>query len=228
MSLQRSSTIASFESNALAYIGRHGLDLVWSAFFDDYTVLCCEQEDVNVTFYVESLFSLLGIGYAVEGDKAPPFQPVFKSLGLEFSLGSLQHGYFLLQHTESRRELVSAIDVLLNAQRITAKELERLHGRLVWFNSFVFGRLMNHAVKIISINCHSNSKYVACGTELKNALDQLRKILLASLLRSANLCARPGSFSPTALLNQQHITEPLWEAFLSVPTVPLLNVSERA
>ena len=205
MSLQRSSTIASFESNALAYIGRHGLDLVWSAFFDDYTVLCCEQEDVNVTFYVESLFRLLGIGYAVEGDKAPPFQPVFKSLGLEFSLGSLQHGYFLLQHTESRRELVSAIDVLLNAQRITAKELERLHGRLVWFNSFVFGRLMNHAVKIISINCHSNSKYVACGTELKNALDQLRKTLLSCkpLEISKSLCKTwivftDGAFEPTA------------------------------
>ena len=48
-------------SNALANIGCHGLDIVWSAFFDDDTVVCCEQEDVNVTFYVESLFRLLGI-----------------------------------------------------------------------------------------------------------------------------------------------------------------------
>ena len=98
-----------------------------------------------------------------------PFNLYSNHWGLEFSLRSLQHGYFMLQHTESRRsELVSAIDGLLAAQRTTAKELERLHGRLVWFNSFVFGRLMNHAVKIISTNCHSNSKYVSCGTELKN------------------------------------------------------------
>ena len=71
-------------SNALAFIGHHGLDLIWSAFFDDYTIICDSEEDCNVVFYAESLFRLLGIAFASEGDKAPPFQEKFKSLGLEF------------------------------------------------------------------------------------------------------------------------------------------------
>ena len=130
-------------SNALAFIGHHGLDLIWSAFFDDYTVICDSEEDRNVTFYVESLFRLLGIAFASEGDKAPPFQEKFKSLGLEFDLEMLSQGTFLLQHTSSRRqELVATVTSMLERKGVPPKELERLHGRLIWFNSFVFGRLM--------------------------------------------------------------------------------------
>ena len=141
-------------SNAIAHIGCHGLDLVWSAFFDDYTVICTEDEEVNVTFYVESLFRLLGIDFTTEGDKAPPFHEHFKTLGLEFDLTNLKTGSFWLQHTESRRsELVAAVDKLLSNQGAAPKELERLHGRLVWFNAFVFGRLMNNAVRTISHAC---------------------------------------------------------------------------
>ena len=194
-------------SNALAYLGRYGLDLVWSAFFDDYTVICCEQEEENVTFYVESLFKLLGIGFAMDGDKAPPFLPLFKSLGLEFDLRSLQHGHFLLQHTESRKsELVTAIDTLLRNQKATPKELERLHGRLVWFNSFVYGRLMNHAVRVISLSCHATSKSVSFGTELNNVLEQLRLTLLACkpLEISRSLCKTwiiftDGAYEPSSV-----------------------------
>ena len=87
----------------LAFIGIHGLDLIWSAFFDDYTVVCDEREENNVTFYVESLFRLLGISFAAEGDKAPPFQTRFRSLGLEFELENLQHGSFSLHHTAKRK-----------------------------------------------------------------------------------------------------------------------------
>ena len=178
-------------SNALAFIGHHGLDLVWSAFFDDYTVVCCDYEEVNVTFYVESLFRLLGIGFAVEGDKAPPFAPLFKSLGLEFDLREMQHGKFLLQHTESRKtELVATLVAILSCSQTTPKELERLHGRLVWFNSFVFGRLMNHAVRVLSLACRSNHRTLAIGVELRDALDQVRLMLLSCkpLEISRSLC----------------------------------------
>ena len=127
-------------SNALAFIGIHGLDLIWSAFFDDYTVVCDEREENNVTLYVESLFRLLGISFAAEGDKAPPFQTRFRSLGLEFDLENLQHGSFSLHHTAKRKqELLDTIVSLLARKRVSPKELERLHGRLVWFSSFVFG-----------------------------------------------------------------------------------------
>lgn len=126
-------------SNALAHIGHFGLDLIWSAFFDDYTAICTEAETDNVTFYIESLFRMLGIDFATEGDKAPPFSHQFKTLGLEFDLADLQNGSFFLQHTENRRaELLATIDALLERAGASPKELERLHGRLVWFNALCF------------------------------------------------------------------------------------------
>ena len=56
-------------SNAIAHIGHVGLDIIWSAFFDDYTAICTESEEDNVTFYIESLFRMLGIDFATEGTK---------------------------------------------------------------------------------------------------------------------------------------------------------------
>ena len=47
-------------------------------------------------------------------------------------------------------ELVSTIDDLLNDVSLDVKSLERLHGRLVWYSSYVFGRELNAAVRIIS------------------------------------------------------------------------------
>ena len=166
-------------SNALAFIGIHGLDLIWSAFFDDYTVVCDEREENNVTLYVESLFRLLvGISFAAEGDKAPPFQTRFRSLGLEFDLENLQHGSFSLHHTAKRKqELLDTIASLLARKRVSPKELERLHGRLVWFSSFVFGRVMNHSVKEISAVCRSCERSVGLEQSLKDALIQVRALL---------------------------------------------------
>ena len=194
-------------SNALAYIGIHGLDLVWSAFFDDYTAICCEYEEDNVTFYIESLFRILGIDFATEGDKAPPFQTKFKTLGLEFDLETLCSGSFFLQHTESRRsELVATVDALLERGGTSPKELERLHGRLVWFNAFIFGRLMNHAVRTLSLACHSSKSFLKFEPSMLEALGQLRGMLVSTrpLVISKSLCSTwiiftDGAYEPDAV-----------------------------
>ena len=193
-------------SNALAFIGYRGLDLIWSAFFDDYTVISDEAEEANVTFYVESLFRLLGVEFAVDGDKAQPFQALFKSLGLEFNLESLQHGKFFLQHTEARKtELVTTIAEMLLKNQATPKEIERLHGRLVWFNSFVFGRLMNHAVAALSKACRVNDRHIHIGPDLKEALSHLKHTLEESkpMEISKSLCTTwivftDGAYEPSS------------------------------
>ena len=68
---------------ALAFIGTKSLLLCWSSFFDDFTAVAPERLAENTQFYVEALFRLLGIDYASEGEKAPPFGKVFRSLGLQ-------------------------------------------------------------------------------------------------------------------------------------------------
>jgi hypothetical protein len=126
---------------------------------------------------MESLFRLLGIDFAAEGEKAPPFDQVFKSLGLQFNLCKISEGYFTLGHTESRRrELLEQIEIMTEGDGIMVgvKELERLHGRLVWFNAFVFGRTLKAAVGVVSNFSRSPSSKVKVEGTLKDALSVLK------------------------------------------------------
>ena len=126
-------------STALAHVGVHGLDLPWTAFFDDYTIVCPEGSEDQTTFFVESLFKLVGISYGAEGHKAPPCAESFKALGLLVDAGNFSRGSVELGHTPERRaELVEAIGSIVSVGFTTPKALEKLHGRLVWFNSFIF------------------------------------------------------------------------------------------
>jgi len=120
-------------SASLTFIGVAALLLVWTSFFDDFTCLCCSEEERNVSFYIESLFRLLGVDFADSGDKAVPFAPRFKTLGILFDVSGLQGGTFTLEHTEGRRnELSETLQSLIERRNATPKELERLHGRLIW------------------------------------------------------------------------------------------------
>ena len=69
-------------SAAIAYVGTKGLSIPWSVFFDDYIALSPKGLEADTTFYAEALFKLLGINFASEGSKAPPFSEKFKTLGL--------------------------------------------------------------------------------------------------------------------------------------------------
>ena len=162
---------------SLAYIGTKGLLLCWSSFFDDFTAIAPERLVENTQFYVEALFRLLGVDYAAEGEKAPPFGQVFRSLGLQFDLNGADTGTFSLGHTETRRkELLEHIGAMLSDETglVGMKELERLHGRLVWFNSFVFGRTLKAAVAIVSKHSRANSTKVRVEDSLKDALTVLQ------------------------------------------------------
>ena len=45
------------------------------------------------------------------------------------------------------KELEETVSKMLQVRNLTYKQLERLHGRLVWFNSYIFGRSINKAVR---------------------------------------------------------------------------------
>ena len=137
---------------ALSFIGTRGLLICWSIFFDDFTAVAPEKVAGNTQLYIEFLFRLLGVDFA-GGDKAPPFAPLFKSLGLQFDLDGVGQGSFSLGHTAAgRSELLDhRCDMIsVDGPGVSPKELERLHGRLVWFNSFVFGRTLKAAVSVVS------------------------------------------------------------------------------
>eukprot|EP00435_Cladocopium_sp_Y103_P067691 s116_g30.t1 len=158
---------------SLAYIGTCGLLICWSSFFDDYTSVSPLSLAENTRFYIESLLRLLGVEFAAEGEKAPEFSEVFKTLGLQFDLRKVKHGNFELGHTESRRkELLEVLGSLLadDAPAVRVKDLEKLHGRLVWFNTFIFGRTLKAAVSVVSKFARVDGPSVAVEGELRNAL----------------------------------------------------------
>ena len=166
---------------SIAFIGLYALDIIWTNFFDDYTGVCREAEKQNVEFYVTSLFRLLGIDYASEGGKAPESSSVFHSLGLNFDLSCFSSGFFQLMHTPKRRqELCDAIWTLLKDKTCSPKTLESLHGRLVWFGSFVFVRKMNIFVRTLSSFSMRTCRAISVEGELEFALRSLAEVLESS------------------------------------------------
>ena len=176
-------SVASFLRIAasVSFIAMTGLDIILTNFFDDFTVLCSKHEETNVDFYLTGLFKMLGLSYASDGEKAPPFGDIFGSLGMLFNLSSFRSGSFTLEHTSKRREeLLNTIDALLLADRSSPKDLERLHGRLVWFGSFVFGRQMNISLRSLNKFAALRSRQVAVAGDLKEALQHIRDRLVAA------------------------------------------------
>ena len=110
-------------------------------------------------------------------------------MGLQIDIRHLTEGYFTVGHTEKRIcELTGVLQEFVAARSLSPKDLERLHGRLVWFNSYVFGRRLNRAVKVISRYSRFNGRFVSVSTELRVALDDLLRFVCAAEPASISRC----------------------------------------
>ena len=131
-------------------LGVIALRIVWTAFFDDYSVISKTSLKKNVGQAVEALFSLLGLTYATEGKKAPEFSSAFTMLGLVVDVSDFGKGLIQIGHTQKRiDELTTALGQVLEADRLSAKESERLRGRMNFFEGYAFGRAPAQAVKAV-------------------------------------------------------------------------------
>lgn len=140
-------------SMTIWYIGVVGLGLCWSAFFDDYTLVNRSSISANAGHSAEALFTLLGIVFAKEGNKAVDFSSQVRSLGVVLNLEQTepQEFFMTIGHTESRvQELSDCIQLILNAGSINPKDAKRLRGRMQWFESFAFRRVAYQPIKILS------------------------------------------------------------------------------
>ena len=87
-------------------------------------------------------------------------------------------GFFTLQHTETRKlELWETIDKLATDRRATPKDLERLHGRLIWFSAFIFGRAINQLVKQVSTLSLKREKTLVFDADFLRTLGELRTMI---------------------------------------------------
>lgn len=144
--------------------------------------------------------------YAETGPKAPDFSEKFKTLGLEIDLAGTQRGSFELGHTVKRREeLLATLQELLLAEKVEVKALEKLHGRLVWFSSYVIGRELNAAVRVISKYARFKTKSINKQDDLSRALKSLEEELVRArpVQVSISHCSTffvftDGTFEPTS------------------------------
>jgi hypothetical protein len=72
---------------------------------------------------------------------------------------------------------------LRSPSAVEVKALEKLHGRLVWFSSYVFGRELNTAVRVITRYARFKAKSISKPDDLNRALkflaeDRLRHYVL--------------------------------------------------
>jgi hypothetical protein len=164
--------------------------LVWTAFFDDYTVFTRDALVSNTSKTVEALFDLLGVEFARDGDKACAFAKRFKSLGVEIDLQTFGAGVVHLGHTAERREELSLVlKEILKEKSITSKQAESMRGRLHWFELFAFGRVANSAVKVLGELALSGRKRVSLSDADISALGFLcERVLVAPPLAITPSC----------------------------------------
>ncbi|CAE7716021.1 unnamed protein product [Symbiodinium sp. CCMP2592] len=125
---------------AIWAIGLVGLELCWSAYDDDFPTVTSEPLLENTSSCVDRMFTLIGLDYATEGKKAPQFARSFAALGVRVDLQRSQCGSIVVGHTDARKEeLTACIDSILADGSMTAKEAEKLRGRLVFFEGFTLG-----------------------------------------------------------------------------------------
>ena len=79
-------------SHSIWWLGARALSLVWTNFFDDFITFCRSPEAVSTSQCVESLFCLLGWGYADSGEKAGRFDTCFQALGIQVDLSAFRKG----------------------------------------------------------------------------------------------------------------------------------------
>ena len=161
-------------SVAIWCVGLKCLSLYWSAFYDDFSVVTRTELQKSTSWSCESLFTLLGMQYANSGSKCVPFSERFKMLGLVMDLSRSDHKQIFLGHTKERsEELTGQIKSYLSSGKIGSKEAERLRGRLLFFESFTFGRLAGDAVKAIGRVACGNRQPMNFDQDVRNALEFL-------------------------------------------------------
>ena len=161
-------------SVAIWYVRVRCLGLFWSAFYDDFSVVTRVELQQNTAWACEALFNLLGMKFANSGAKYTPFAEKFKMLGLMMDLSQSGQKKIFLGHTEERAsELGEQLQLHLDSGKMSSKEAERLRGRMLFYESFTFGRLSGEAIKAIGRVACGNRPSVVFRGDVKQSLEFL-------------------------------------------------------
>ena len=158
-------------STALFHIITFGLGAWAGTSFDDFPILCRGDIVHQTEQHVSLLWDLLGMKFAREGKKWVPFSEQMEVLWVVIDLSRYDQGVVYFKHTAARKtELEEVISRHLSEDRMTPKEAETLHGRLIWFEGFMFGRIANLSLHVIGKRATMTGGETRLNGELKRAL----------------------------------------------------------
>eukprot|EP00435_Cladocopium_sp_Y103_P054836 s1981_g18.t1 len=218
----------------LWYVGVIGLKLAWTSFYDDYTLLSRTDCASNTAWAAECLFDLLGVLFAKEGKKATKFDTTFNALGVTFDLKSVCDGAVSIGHTDARRsELLETLQAILQEETASSKTLERLRGRLLWFENFVCGRQANFLVAKLGKYVSGDKIARRLTLELKHVLQELLKriesgkpVVISKKVLSTWICFTDGACEETCSVGGVLIS-PMGKAVLMFGEVVPPQFAER-
>ena len=138
-------------SRAIWWIGATGCGLLWTSFYDDFISFSKPSLSRCTETTIEALFKLLGWFFAEEGDKCLPFGNMCDALGVSFDLSSSSSGFAAVRNTDSRvQELCSDLRATISDGKLSAKQAQRLRGRMQFAEGQLFGRTGRRCLRALS------------------------------------------------------------------------------
>lgn len=176
-------------SHAIWFVGVVLMSLHWSVYFDDFMVVedSCLARHTN--FIVDGLFALLG--WETSSEKGGDFDAIARALGVVFDLADTKHLKIRVLNSLHRcKEIGEHINRILGSGRSSKSELEVVRGRLIFVESFIYGRNAHAALRTVSRHIHG-APFVRVDEELRRALVFLRDRVLVSQPRLVS-CGEVG------------------------------------
>ena len=162
-------------STAVFHLLTVGLKIWAGTFFDDFPVLSRADIASHTEEHVALLLDLLGMKFSREGKKWLPFDEAMAVLGVVLDLSEVHNGLVTFKHTDSRRaELDESLSRHLAEDSLTSKEAESLRGRLIWFDSLLFGRIANLSLHEIGKRATDMGHQHKLTSGLKRSLEFFR------------------------------------------------------
>lgn len=134
-----------------------GMEVWAGTFFDDFPILSKSASAGQTEQHVSHLLNLIGLRFSAEGKKRLPFDMSMAVLGVVLGLSRFAEGVVSFKHTQPRRTHPGGA--------------ESLRGRLIWFEGFLFGR-------IVSLSLHEIGKRATALGHGHQLNDSLRMALV--------------------------------------------------
>ena len=124
------------------------------------------------------LFSLLG--WETCSEKGGAFDAIARALGVVFDLADTKLLKIRVLNSPHRcKEIGEHINKILDSGKSSRSELEVVRGRLIFVESFIYGRNAHAALRTVSRHIHG-APFVRVDAELRRALTFLRDRILVS------------------------------------------------